>query len=78
MSSDSAASDQLLKWLEGISDSCVDPWPNGGPDSTPVDSKSDPIDPTQHFVEVSDEWTDDEDGSEQVNLLRNNYIKVQI
>ena len=57
---------QLLKWLERISDSCIDPWPNGGPDPKPVDPKSDPIDPTQYFVEVSDEWTDDEDGSEQV------------
>ena len=37
MSCESSVRDQLLKWLECISDSCVDPWPNGGPDPKPVD-----------------------------------------
>ena len=62
----STASEQLSKWIEWISNSRIDPWPNGKVDSNPLDPDSQVIDPTQNFFDISDEWTDD--GSSQVSL----------
>jgi hypothetical protein len=57
------ASTQLSKWFEWISDSTVDPWPNGKPDSSPLEPNAIVIDPTQNFSDVSDEWDDDDEVS---------------
>ena len=64
----SLASDQLLEWLDWISDSSVDPWPNGKPDPSPVDPSSERIDPTHSFSEVSDEWSEDDCSVDEVVL----------
>ena len=59
------ASTQLSKWFERISDSMVDPWPNGKPDPSPLDPDAIVIDPTQNFSDVSDEWADDDEVSSE-------------
>ena len=59
------ASTQLSKWFERISDSMVDPWPNGKPDPSPLDPDAIVIDPMQNFSDVSDEWADDDEVSSE-------------
>lgn len=57
---------QLRDWLDWVSDSSNNPWPDGSPDPSPVHPEAEPVDPTHAFNDVSDEWTDDDSSSEEV------------
>jgi len=57
----------LSEWINWISDPCIDPWPSGRSCPTPVDFQNAIIiDPTYNFESITDDQSDDEDGSEQV------------